>query len=172
MWSIAFSTYSVSDYGQHFSEDISTSSTNQLNLSSKNWSGHVSTNTRLGSLLVGLCTSHHQDQHSHHQESGQDREEVEQCVEEGEEDVGEVNGTDSWAEEQGGLAGTSSFFSYRLMTKTIQKIDTQTTYITWLPTTRPIIGLKVFLEMPDWDPCQLATPPPSITTRTLPLPRD
>ena len=30
----------------------------------------------------------------------------------GEKDMGEVNAPDSWAEEQGGLAGTSSFLPY------------------------------------------------------------
>ena len=36
-------------------------------------------------------------------------------MEEGEEDMGEVNATDSWAEEQGGLAGSSSFLPYRVL---------------------------------------------------------
>ena len=37
---------------------------------------------------------------------------MKQYVEEGEEDMADVNATDSWAEEQGVLAGTSSLFPY------------------------------------------------------------
>ncbi|CAL8320894.1 unnamed protein product [Boreogadus saida] len=62
--------------------------------------------SRLGSLPVGLSTSQHQDQHPHYQESEEDRQEMEQCVEEGEEDMGEVNSTDSCAEEKVGCSAS------------------------------------------------------------------
>ena len=108
----------MSDYGQHYSEDsstISTISTNQHEQSAhnptENLSGCVSGNTIVACLPVSLSTSHHHDQHSHHQECGQEKKE-EYWGEEGEEYLGEVNGTDSWVEDQEGLAGTSLFVSY------------------------------------------------------------
>ena len=106
------------DHGPHYSEDSSTSSTNQLKLSpnvqTDDWSEGVSVNTKMDPLPVGLSTFQHHHQHSHHQESDEGWEEVQQCVEEGEKDLGEVTGTDSWVEELGGLAGNSTFFSYSL----------------------------------------------------------
>ena len=103
----------MSDHGQHYSEGSSTSSTSQLilspNIQSGNWSERVPTNTRLRSLPVGLSSPNH-DQHYHYQESEKDREEVEQCVQKGEEDIGDVNATDSWAEEQEVLVSTSSHY--------------------------------------------------------------
>ncbi|CAL8398227.1 unnamed protein product [Arctogadus glacialis] len=100
----------VSENGQPYSKESSTSSTNQLKLSPNiqtgNWSKPVSTNTRLGSLPVGLSTSQHQDQHPHYQEPEEDRQEMEKCVEEGEEDMGEVNSKDSCAEEDVGCSAS------------------------------------------------------------------
>ena len=123
----------MSDNGQNYSKDTSTSSANELkpspDIQTAEWSEGVSVNTTPGPLKVDLSTSQHHHQHFHSQESEEDWEEleeyvedsleeyeedsleeyVEDSVEEYVEDSVEVNGTDSWAEKLEGL--TTAFLS-------------------------------------------------------------
>ena len=77
-------------------------------------------------------------------------------MEEGEEDMGEVNATDSWAEEQGGLAGSPSFLPYSVWADDqAHSEDGYPDNLHHLSQT----GMRAFLSTPDWARCQSAASP-------------